>query len=155
VVFIKDFGDTAALMLTVASPRASAVQIKLHARGIRQAIEQTRSALPKGGAPRVSIVACYPKTIPVDAASRTAALFASWVRTNGLVNDVVPLSGAGFVGVDMGTSASDAQIRSAIEKFFMDQVPGAELHPDTWQPALVRDPAKTEEVLSAVAGDKY
>src|SRR5262249_37734464 len=34
VQFIKDFGDTAALMLTVASPRASAVQIKLHARGI-------------------------------------------------------------------------------------------------------------------------
>jgi multidrug efflux pump subunit AcrB len=41
--FMKDFGDTAALMLTVASPKASAVEIELRAQAIQAAIEQTRT----------------------------------------------------------------------------------------------------------------
>src|SRR6202012_3085763 len=44
VQFNSDFGDTAALMLTVASPKASEVDIALRARAIRQAIEATRKA---------------------------------------------------------------------------------------------------------------
>ncbi|HKQ60041.1 MAG TPA: efflux RND transporter permease subunit, partial [Candidatus Polarisedimenticolaceae bacterium] len=38
IVFMKDFGDTVALMLTVASPPASGVEIALRARDARQAI---------------------------------------------------------------------------------------------------------------------
>src|SRR5262245_51768676 len=41
--FIKDFGDTAALMLTVASPRVSEVEISLRASDVKSAIEQARS----------------------------------------------------------------------------------------------------------------
>src|SRR5215813_2704442 len=41
--FIKDFGDTAALMLTVASPRASDLDIELRAKAIWPVIEQARS----------------------------------------------------------------------------------------------------------------
>ena len=39
IVFVKDFGDTAALMLTVASPLADAADIDLRARAVRQAID--------------------------------------------------------------------------------------------------------------------
>src|SRR6185295_5559690 len=46
--FIKDFGDTAALMLTVASPRVSGVEIELRAKSIESAIAEARS---KTGAP--------------------------------------------------------------------------------------------------------
>ena len=42
--FVKDFGDTAALMLTVASPRASAEDIDARARALQQDIEATRAA---------------------------------------------------------------------------------------------------------------
>src|SRR5262249_4291499 len=45
VEFIKDFGDTAALMLTVASPRADEVLIAQRARGVRQAIEAARGQI--------------------------------------------------------------------------------------------------------------
>src|SRR5918912_2128385 len=41
--FIKDFGDTAALMLTVASPRADDADIALRAAAIKKAIEETRA----------------------------------------------------------------------------------------------------------------
>ena len=44
IQFNSDFGDTAALMLTVASPKASEVDIALRARAIRSAIEATRAA---------------------------------------------------------------------------------------------------------------
>src|SRR5262245_56135421 len=37
--FIKDFGDTAALMLTVASPKVSDMEIQLRARSVKAAIE--------------------------------------------------------------------------------------------------------------------
>ena len=44
IQFNSDFGDTAALMLTVASPKASEVDIALRARAIRSTIEATRAA---------------------------------------------------------------------------------------------------------------
>src|SRR5262249_42058816 len=43
IQFQKDFGDTAALMLTVASPRASETEIDLRARDVRAAIERMRA----------------------------------------------------------------------------------------------------------------
>ena len=50
IQFNSDFGDTAALMLTIASPRASDVDIALRARSIRNAIETTRAAEGRAGA---------------------------------------------------------------------------------------------------------
>src|SRR5262245_39832536 len=155
VVFIKDFGDTAALMLTVASPPASAVEIHLRARDIRQAIEQVRAGTPKGSQPRVSIVACYPKAIPWDTVARTSQVFEKWVQETGVSRGASLFHGPGFVGIDGPSSASDDQIRAAVARFFVDRVPGAEIHPDTWRLALIRDPARTEEALAVSAGDKY
>ncbi|HEX8811868.1 MAG TPA: efflux RND transporter permease subunit, partial [Terracidiphilus sp.] len=43
IQFNSDFGDTSALMLTVASPPASDLEIALRARAVQKAIEQTRS----------------------------------------------------------------------------------------------------------------
>ena len=43
ITWISDFGDTAALMLTVASPPVPGVELELRARGVRDAIEQARA----------------------------------------------------------------------------------------------------------------
>src|SRR5262245_18719618 len=43
VDYIRDFGDTATLMLTVASPKADAAEIAVRARAIQKAIEETRT----------------------------------------------------------------------------------------------------------------
>ncbi len=42
ITWISDFGDTAALMLTVASPTVPDIEIELRARGVRDAIEKER-----------------------------------------------------------------------------------------------------------------
>src|SRR5262249_17771246 len=41
--FIRDFGDTSALMLTVASPKVSDTEIQIRAMNVRKTIEQARS----------------------------------------------------------------------------------------------------------------
>ena len=64
ITWISDFGDTAALMLTVASPPVPAVELELRARGVRDAIEQARAGDPSG---RVSILYCYPASIAAGA----------------------------------------------------------------------------------------
>src|SRR5580693_8826513 len=70
IQFNSDFGDTAALMLTIASPKASEVDIALRARAIRSAIEATRAAeprrtsgRPRAPQPRVSIVFAFPLSV--------------------------------------------------------------------------------------------
>src|SRR5260370_4477176 len=43
ISFQSDFGDTAALMLTIASPKAHAVEINVRARAIQSAIQSSRA----------------------------------------------------------------------------------------------------------------
>src|ERR1700728_3015435 len=64
IQFNSDFGDTAALMLTIASPKASEVDIALRARAIRQGIETTRAGeSARAARPRVSIVYAFPLSV--------------------------------------------------------------------------------------------
>src|SRR5262245_27256784 len=64
IVFIKDFGDTITLMLTVASPPASGVEIALRGRDARQAIETVRATVPQALAKdRLSILYSFPRSI--------------------------------------------------------------------------------------------
>src|SRR3954470_24391781 len=44
ISFQSDFGDTAALMLTIASPKSDSVEIDIRARGIQSAIQTSRAA---------------------------------------------------------------------------------------------------------------
>src|SRR5258707_10170772 len=63
--FQSDFGDTAALMLTVSSPAADKMEVAVRAQTIRRAIEQVRRGVQT---PRVSIVAAFPQSVSTDAA---------------------------------------------------------------------------------------
>jgi hypothetical protein len=62
VQYIKDFGETSALMLTVASPPVSDTEISLRARQVEPLIERSRQANAKQGTP-VSIVICFPDSL--------------------------------------------------------------------------------------------
>ena len=50
ITWISDFGDTAALMLTVASPSVPALETELRARGVREAIDVARHGRTEGRA---------------------------------------------------------------------------------------------------------
>src|SRR6185503_17541046 len=59
--FIKDFGDTSALMLTVASPKTSDSEVALRARTIQTAIEQVRIKATPTAQQRFTLVLCGPR----------------------------------------------------------------------------------------------
>src|SRR5690349_23975477 len=65
--FVKDFGDTAALMLTVTSPKVADTEVAALAQAVRKEIEATRSAAgTTAGAPRVTLVEALPATVPAE-----------------------------------------------------------------------------------------
>src|SRR5499425_3033284 len=68
IQFQSDYGDTAALMLTIASPRLSDVEIAIRARSIRKAVEEARAIISqKSNDPRVAALYCFPESVSPDA----------------------------------------------------------------------------------------
>ena len=154
--FIKDFGDTAALMLTVASPRADDVEIALRARAVQAAIQQARAqATTAAEGQRAALIICLPPSVSLQATAKPRDQFVEYLASRNLLRDARLLAGAGFLGFDGATSADDATLLDAFHTFVRDRMQASEFHPDGWQPAIIRDAQESEAKLALVAGDKY
>lgn len=156
IQFNSNFGDTAALMLTVASPPASDIDIDLRARSIRTAIENARAAEPqKTSSSRVSIVYAFPLSV---SSSLVRDSFASLIRSaeqSKIISAPKIFEGSGFIAADFSTQLSDDQLRIEGEHLIRDKLHRSEIHPDAWRAAIIRDPQDTGARLAAVAGEKY
>ena len=156
VNFIRDFGDTAALMLTVASPKVDDVELSIRAREVENTIRRVRSNRPGSmvGSP-VSIVVCLPTSESTGVLADASAAFARRAQSTGLIQLPHSFQGSGFIGIDGFSTHSDGQICSALLDFIHNKLQVSEIHPDAWRPAIIRDPDKTLAALKLVAGDKY
>lgn len=152
IQYIKDFGDTAALMLTVASPPVDPMEISLRATEARRAIESARTAR-KGR--RMSVIACLPKDSELKVASSVRDMMISRMTIKGLGRDLVPLKGSGFVGVDGVFPGSAEEVRKRLSEELETRIRLSDLHPDVWPLAVIEESSGTEKALAAVAGDKY
>ena len=94
IQFNSGFGDTAALLLTVASPKESAVEVSLRARDIAAAIRAARSGAADGG--RASLVVALPRSIDPAVTRRGIDALAGSLRRDGFAEDIRPLQGAGL-----------------------------------------------------------
>ena len=156
IVFNSDFGDTAALMLTVASPPVGSLEVAARARNIRQAIENARASRQPGSPSQaVSVLALFPPTVSADQVRKNFITLSHIAAEQGVVRNLRFFSGSGFVGLDATSSLTDAQMLAHVQSLVRDNLHQSEIHPDAWPPVIVRDPADTEARLSAVAGDKY
>jgi multidrug efflux pump subunit AcrB len=151
--FIKDFGDTAALMLTVASPKVGDAEIALRAQALSRTIAATRAGDTSGG--RATIVHGLPQDVPTEMAQRALRTFAEAAVAAGLLSDPRIVAGAGFVGLDVATAATDADLLAAVDRFVDEKLRAAEFHPDAWPAVIVRDTGDTAARLTTVAGDRY
>src|SRR5712675_888777 len=157
ISFQSDFGDTAALMLTIASPKADAVEIDIRARVIQSAIQTARAAKKskEQGAP-VTIVYSFPQSLSSNRTILdTAQLFEQQAEQVGIMQAPQVIQGSGFIAVDGVSTRDDASIQGFIQAFFQKQLQRSELHPDAWEPIIIRDPKETIAQLAKVAGDKY
>ncbi len=154
--FIKDFGDTAALMLTVASPETNDIDIALRASAIRSAIQRQRKAAgQQHAAGRLSVVQCFPITISPKALHDRLAMMENDLKDVGWASDVRLLEGSGFVGLDFQTTLDESGALGRLQDFMADRFLRTDQIPDIWEPVVVRNPADIESRLAEAAGAKY
>ena len=151
--FIKDFGDTAALMLTVASPRSADLDVRTRSEALQGWIERTRQERAPGT--RVTLAQGLPQAVSAELVMRSVHSFAEAAVAERVFGDVSVTSGAGFVALDMATDEDDAALAAFAARFVRERLRASEFHPDAWRIAVIRDPRDTYARMKAAAGDKY
>src|SRR5437899_2530041 len=134
ISFQSDFGDTAALMLTIASPKAGSVEIDIRARSIQSAIEAARAAknYKEKGAP-VTVVYSFPQSLSSNKTILDAArLFELQAEQEGIIRAAQVIQVSGFIAVDGVSTRDDVAIHSFIQPFFHRQLQRSEFDPDAW-----------------------
>src|SRR5438132_9973879 len=156
IQFQSDYGDTAALMLTLASPKVDQIEINIRAHAIQSAIESVRAkrkhterAVP------VTIAYSFPRTISPATMLDPVQLFEQQADEQSILRAPQVISGSGFIAVDGVSDKDDASINRFVEAFFEKQLQRSELPPDGWTPIIIRDPHDVRTRLTDVAGDEY
>jgi multidrug efflux pump subunit AcrB len=156
IAFHSDFGDTAALMLTVASPKAGPTELAVRSQAIQSAIRQVRELKTTSGAgQRVTVIDCFPQSLSVRGILDVARLFQEKARNAGVIQDSQIIQGSGFVGLDGSSALDDVATQSFVHSFFSEHLKQSEIPPDSWYPVVIGDPSETQAKLAQVAGDKY
>src|SRR5260370_189009 len=156
ISFQSDFGDTAALMLTIASPKADQTEINIRAHAIQSAIESVRTKRKhtEHGVP-VAIVYSFPRSVFPATMLRPVQLLEQQADEKRILHAPQMSFGSGFIAVDGVSDKDDASIHRFVEEFFQKQLQRSDLHPDGWTPIIIRDPRDVRAKLTGVAGDKY
>ena len=155
IQFNSDFGDTSALMLTIASPPASEIEIAVRAQAIKKAVERERASPNDKSTPRVSVVYAFPQSVNANLVRSLFEPLLNLVEQEKLIGACSSFEGSGFIGADCHTTQTDDEIRKTANRLIQDRLHRSEIHPDAWEAVLIRDPAETEAKLQAVAGDRY
>src|SRR6266567_63472 len=156
ISFQSDFGDTAALMLTIASPKADQTEINIRAHEIQSAIESVRAKRKhtERDVP-VAIVYSFPRSISPATMLDAVQLFEQQADEQSILRTPQVIPGSGFVAVDGVSDKDDASIERFVASFFQTQLQRSDLHPDGWTPIVIREPHDVRAKLTKVTGDKY
>ncbi len=152
--FVRDFGSTAALMLTVASPKVGDVVLSLKADAISDTLRRLRRAA-ESPAQRVALVLNVPGALTEPLLRRPLDLFVAAASADGTLRDARVAPGPGFVVVDGISLLEDTMLVAYVRAFIERVLRRSEFHPDAWPVAVVRDPAEAKVRLAVSAGDKY
>ena len=156
ISFQSDFGDTAALMLTIASPKADQIEIDVRAQAIQSAIQSVRAKRKyiEHDVP-VTIVYSFPRSISAGTMLDAEQIFEQQAKEEGVLHAPQVIAGSGFIAVDGVSEKDDASINRFVEAFFEMQLQRSDLPPDGWTPIIIRDPHDVLARLTTVAGGKY
>ncbi|HEY2733197.1 MAG TPA: efflux RND transporter permease subunit, partial [Polyangiales bacterium] len=150
VQFLKDFGETSALMLTVASPKVSEIELDLRARSIERAIAAAR----QGARERATLVISFPASVNTALLQAAGDGAVHWFEQLG-DRDGRLIGGPGFLGIDLVPSHDDAALLAELQEYGASRLRLSELHPDVWQATVIRKLEGTRARLAEVAADRY
>lgn len=152
IQFMKDFRDTSALMLTVASPVVDEVELSIRAAALQRALAELRDGT---AGPRVALVVSFPHALEPAALTRVLRGFPGFLEAEGKGSGVRIAERSGFVAIDAGFAGTDADLLELFQRYIGERLNLSDLHPDVWETAVVREPAEVPARLSAVAGPRY
>ncbi len=153
IQFFSGFGDTAALMLTIASPKETEVAISLRAKEIAAAIRTVRGG--SDASKRATIVVAFPLSIDsLGIGESMSGILGPCLAKSGTLSDIRPIVGKGFAGLD-GIANSDDELQRSFLRCIDEKYGSASFDPDIWLPVVVRNPDDTQARVDTVAGDKY
>jgi multidrug efflux pump subunit AcrB len=145
--YIKEFGETAALMLTVASPPASGPQLQLLSRQIAAAEESAQDSL--------DIALCSSGPIDRSFVREAAGLLGDALVRQGVGTDLRLIEGDSFVIIRLSARSDAARSGSAVLRVWEDLPQRADILPDVWDPIVLTPGAPLIDVLTRQAGPKY
>jgi multidrug efflux pump subunit AcrB len=141
--YIKEFGETSALMLTVASPSAGAEQLDLLVREIE-------AKLAPGA---VYVAVCGSGSLHHSFLTEAAELLVAQMRARGRGNGLQLVDGDGFVLI-RGAEAV-GQLAAQVATIWNELPQRADIHPDVWDPIVIVPGASPHDALRSGAGAKY
>ncbi|HEV8146102.1 MAG TPA: efflux RND transporter permease subunit, partial [Bryobacteraceae bacterium] len=153
ITYLKDFGDTAALMLTVASPKASPSEISWRASEVRKSIDAVRATKP--AAVRTAGVLCFPTTVSPAIPQRGRDTMLRYAEDKHFGKNIVAFGGPGFVGIDGDFGEDENALKDFVAEFFRSKLRPSELHLDVWPAVFIRDTKDAEARLGASPGERY
>ena len=103
----------------------------------------------------MSVIYAFPMSVAPGPVRSDFERIAAIAARNNTLSDLHFFQGPGLRRAGRQHHVDDATIRQRGEQLIQDSLHRSEIHPDAWQPAIIRDPADTEEALQEVAGAKY
>ncbi|MCF8466269.1 MAG: efflux RND transporter permease subunit [Sneathiella sp.] len=155
IQFNDGFGNTAAILMTIASPTERPVEISLRARDIETAIRAARSGANDTGTSHRSLIVVMPRDIELTAPSRNMNLFKDYLIKDKAVRNPVNLQGPGFIGLDFSSELTDKQLLTELNEFLETKLAQVKFHEDAWPAVIIADPRETDRQLQASPGGKY
>ena len=148
IQYIKEFGETSALMLTVASPPASGPRLQLLAAQIAAAAVPAPST--------VDVVICSSGSPDPSFVREAAALFGNALVRQGVATEVRAIDGDSFVVIRLSTRDDPGGGAARSVRRVWEELPQrADIHPDVWDPIVITPGVSLVETLKREAGPKY
>ena len=147
IQYIKEFGETSALMLTVASPPANGVQLQLLASQIAAAAPPQPTS--------TDVLLCSSGTPDPSFVHEAGGLLGDALIRQGLASDLHTMSGANFVVLRMSPRREVSNWARAVQRVWEELPQGADIHPDVWDPIVLAPGANVVDALRRHAGPKY
>lgn len=152
-------GETAALMLTLASPIERETALALRARTAREAITNVRASVPEAAAapavPRATLLVMLPYATPTRTVDAIFAGLARELVRSGAARDPRSVHGDAFAGLDVTLVGTPGDLLDFSRRWLGEQLGVTSFHPDAWEPIVVVDLADLDARIAAVAGPKY
>jgi len=154
--FNSGFGNTAAMMLTVASPKESDLELELRANNINSAILKARSSIPpESDLDRLSFIVALPGSTDTTALNNIIELLTINLLEDGIATSISQLNGPSFIGLDLTPLVNEEALFEYATSFSKEKLGLSSFHIDAWDPVLIKDTKETQKKLKAVDGDKY